>query len=175
MKVTICTSVDVVVNTSIICCVLCVLSQCCLFLWFVHYASCFNIACVSGLSILCLFTSDTGSIETRHNMDKPETQAVLGQDTEWKNQRHRQHWDKTQYCLFLWFVHYASCFNIACVSGLSILCLFSMLPVSVVCPFTEWTNQRHRQYWDETHNGQTRVTSSIGIRHRTDKPRHRQL
>jgi hypothetical protein len=32
------------------------------------------------------------------------------------------------------------------------------------------TNQRHRQYWDETHNGQTRITSSIGIRHRMDKP-----
>jgi hypothetical protein len=35
---------------------------------------------------------------------------------------------------------------------------------------TEWTNQRHWQYWDETHNGQTRVTSSIEIRHRMDKP-----
>ena len=35
---------------------------------------------------------------------------------------------------------------------------------------TEWTNQRHRQNWDETHNGQTRVTSSIEIRHRMDKP-----
>jgi hypothetical protein len=35
---------------------------------------------------------------------------------------------------------------------------------------TEWTNQRHRQYWDEKQNGQTRVTRSIGIRHRMDKP-----
>jgi ketosteroid isomerase-like protein len=29
-------------------------------------------------------------------MDKPETQAVLRQDTEWTNQKHRQYWDKTQ-------------------------------------------------------------------------------
>jgi hypothetical protein len=35
----------------------------------------------------------------------------------------------SQYCLFLWFVHSASCFNTACVSGFSILCL-----ISVVCP-----------------------------------------
>ena len=28
-------------------------------------------------------------------MDKPETQAVLGQETEWTNQRHRQYSDKT--------------------------------------------------------------------------------
>jgi hypothetical protein len=32
---------------------------------------------------------DRGSIETRHIMDKPETQAVLRQDTEWANQRYR--------------------------------------------------------------------------------------
>jgi hypothetical protein len=57
---------------------------------------------------------DRGSIEKRHRMDKPVIQAVLRQDT-------------------------------------------------------NWTNQRHRQYWDETHNGQTRVTSSIGIRQRMDK------
>jgi hypothetical protein len=35
---------------------------------------------------------------------------------------------------------------------------------------TEWTNQRHRHYWNQTHNGQIRVTRSIGIRHRMDKP-----
>ena len=29
-------------------------------------------------------------------MDKPETQAVLGQDTEWTNQIHRQYCDKIQ-------------------------------------------------------------------------------
>jgi hypothetical protein len=29
-------------------------------------------------------------------MNKPETQAILRQDTEWTNQRHRQHWEKTQ-------------------------------------------------------------------------------
>ena len=57
-------------------------------------------------------TRDTCSIKTSHKMDKPETEAVLSQhtewtsqpeteavlrqDTEWTNQRHRQYWDKTQ-------------------------------------------------------------------------------
>jgi hypothetical protein len=38
-------------------------------------------------------TRDTGgSIETRHRMDKPETQSSkLKQNTEWTNQRHRQY------------------------------------------------------------------------------------
>jgi hypothetical protein len=31
-------------------------------------------------------TRETGSIETKHIMDKPETQAVLEQDTKWTNQ-----------------------------------------------------------------------------------------
>jgi ketosteroid isomerase-like protein len=91
-------------------CPFCVLFQYCLCLWFVHFAYCFNIACVSGLSILCLVpkrhrqscskmqngqTRDTCSIKTRNKMDKPETEAVLRQDVEWTNQRHRQYWDKT--------------------------------------------------------------------------------
>jgi hypothetical protein len=29
-------------------------------------------------------------------MYKPETQAVLGRDTEWADQSHKKHWDKTQ-------------------------------------------------------------------------------
>jgi hypothetical protein len=41
-------------------------------------------------------TGDTDSIKTRHIMDKPETHAVLRQDTERTNQRHIQDWDKTQ-------------------------------------------------------------------------------
>ena len=36
-------------------------------------------------------TRDTDSIGTRHIMDKPETQAVLGQDTELTNQIHMQY------------------------------------------------------------------------------------
>jgi hypothetical protein len=141
-------------------------------------------------------------------MDKPETHAALKQDTEWTYQRHRQYWDKTyngqtrdtgsietrhiidkpetqtalrsmwlwfvhsvscpntacvsglsilylvtilpvylvcpfcvlsQYCLCLWFVHSVSCLNAACVSGLSIMCLVSILPVSLVCPFSVQT------------------------------------
>jgi hypothetical protein len=35
---------------------------------------------------------------------------------------------------------------------------------------TEWTNQRHRQHWDETQNGQTRDTGSFETRKRMDKP-----
>jgi hypothetical protein len=31
-------------------------------------------------------TRETGSIETRHIMDKTETEAVLRKDTEWRNQ-----------------------------------------------------------------------------------------
>jgi hypothetical protein len=34
----------------------------------------------------------------------------------------------------------------------------------------EWTNQRQRQYWDKTQNGQSRDTGSIETRHRMDKP-----
>jgi ketosteroid isomerase-like protein len=28
-------------------------------------------------------------------MDKPETQALLGRDTEWADISHKKHWDKT--------------------------------------------------------------------------------
>jgi ketosteroid isomerase-like protein len=35
---------------------------------------------------------------------------------------------------------------------------------------TEWTNQKHRQYWDKTQNGQVRERGSIETRHRMDKP-----
>jgi hypothetical protein len=175
-------------------CQFCVLSQYCLCLWFVHSVSCFNTACVSGLSILCLVpippvslacplcvlytqngqTRDRGSIETRHIMDKPETQAVLGQDREWTNQRHRQYWNKIQNgqtrdtgsietrhkmdkpkkqavlrqgtkwadqshknhwdkTMCVWLVHYVSYPNTACVSSLFILCLVSILHVSLLC------------------------------------------
>jgi hypothetical protein len=36
---------------------------------------------------------------------------------------------------------------------------------------TEWTNQKNRQHWDKTHNGQNRDTGSIGPRHRMGKPK----
>jgi ketosteroid isomerase-like protein len=35
---------------------------------------------------------------------------------------------------------------------------------------TEWTNQKLRQYWDKTQNGQTRDRGSIETRHKMDKP-----
>jgi hypothetical protein len=61
-------------------CPLCVSSQCCLCLWFVHHMSCLNTTRVSGLSILSLVgqTRDSGSIGTRNIMGKPESQAALG-------------------------------------------------------------------------------------------------
>jgi hypothetical protein len=110
-----------ILHVSLICS-FCVLSQYCLCHWYVHYVSSLN----------------------KHIMKKPETQAVLGQDTEWTNQTeavlrkdtnwtnqwYRQHWDKTQNGQT-----WASCFNTACVSGLFIMCFVSILPVSLVCSF----------------------------------------
>jgi hypothetical protein len=180
-------------------CPLCILSQYCLCLWFIHHVSCLNIACVSGLNILSSIrtsqrewtkqtqrhywdrtqngqTRDTGKHwDKAQRMNKPEIQTLLRQDTEWTNQRRMS-------------------LNIACFSGFSILCLVSILPpVSLVCPFcvlsqyclflwfvnslclvsilpvsykmnkpetqavlgqdSEWSNQRHMQYWDKTHDG----------------------
>jgi hypothetical protein len=92
-------------------CPLCVLSQCCLCLWFVHSVSCPNTVCVSGLSILCLASKLPLSLVC----------PFCG---------------LSQNCLCLWLVHYVFCLNTACVSGLSILCLVSMIPLSLVCPFS---------------------------------------
>ena len=39
---------------------------------------------------------------------------------------------------------------------------------------TYWTNQRHRQYWEKTHNEHTRTTSIIGTRYIMDKPETQQ-
>jgi hypothetical protein len=41
----------------------------------------------------------------------------------------------SQCFLCLWFVHSVSCPNTVCVFGLSILCLVSILPLSLACPF----------------------------------------
>jgi hypothetical protein len=41
----------------------------------------------------------------------------------------------SQYCPCFWFVLSVSFLNTACVSGLTILYLVSMLPVSLVCSF----------------------------------------
>jgi hypothetical protein len=85
---------------------------------------------------LCLWLC---SIETRQRMDKPETQAVLKQDAEWTYQRNRQYWDKTHNGQArdtgsIGTIHYVSC-NTDRVSGLSIMCLVSILHVSLVWPF----------------------------------------
>jgi hypothetical protein len=42
----------------------------------------------------------------------------------------------SQYCLCRWLVHYVFCLNTACFSGLSILHHVSILPVSLVFPFS---------------------------------------
>jgi hypothetical protein len=121
-------------------------------------------------------------------MNKSETHAALRQDTEWTNHRPVSlvcpFCILFQYCLCLWFVHSLSFLNAACVCGLSILCLVSMLHVSLICSFCvlsqyclchwrkdrEWTNQRHRQYWNKMQNGQTRETGSIETKHIMNKP-----
>jgi hypothetical protein len=110
-------------------------------------------------------TRETGSIGTRLRMVKPETHAVLRQDTWWINQRHRQYCDKTQnLCPFS-----LACPNTACVSGLSIhsvlskYCLCLWLFYSV---YIEWTNQKHRQYWDKTEWIDKPDNGSIETRHR---------
>jgi hypothetical protein len=41
---------------------------------------------------------------------------------------------------------------------------------AVLRQVTEWTSQRHRQYWDKTQNGQTRDRGSIESRHIIGKP-----
>ena len=77
-------------------------------------------------------------------MDKPETQAVLKQDTEWTNQRNRQYWDKTH--------------NGQIRDRGSIETRHGMdKPVTQAA-------------LGKTHNGQARDTGSIGTRHRMDKP-----
>jgi hypothetical protein len=62
-------------------------------------------------------------------MDKPKSQAVLRQYTQWTNQRHMQYWEKT---------------------------------------FDGQTS--HKKHWDKTQNGQTRDTGSFETRQRMDKP-----
>jgi hypothetical protein len=68
-------------------------------------------------------------------MDKPETEAVLRQDTEWTSQRNRQYWDKTQ--------------NRQTRDRGSIETKHIMdkpETQAVLGQATEWTNQRHRQH-----------------------------
>ena len=68
-------------------------------------------------------------------MDKPETKAVLRQETEWTSQRHRQYLDKTQ--------------NGQTRDRGSIETRHIMATPEtqvVLRQDTDWTNQRHRQY-----------------------------
>jgi hypothetical protein len=62
-------------------CPFCVLSQYCLYPWFVHYVSCLNTACVFDLSINCLLSILHVSL--------PE--EALRKDREWTNQIHREY------------------------------------------------------------------------------------
>jgi hypothetical protein len=70
-----------------------------------------------------------------NKMDKPETEESLRQDTEWTNQRHMQHWDKTQ--------------NGQTRDTCSIKTKHIMdkpETQAVLGQATEWTNQRQRQF-----------------------------
>jgi hypothetical protein len=91
--------------------------------------SCLNTACVFGLSIMCL-------VSILHVFLVSPLYVL------------------PQYCLCLWFghhvsylntacvwfVHFRSCLNTACVSGLSMLCIVSMLHMSLVCRFVNFVS-----------------------------------
>jgi hypothetical protein len=112
-------------------CLICVLSQYCPFLWFVHYVSCLNNACVFGLSIKWFLSILHVSlfcplwVLPQYCLCLVCPLCVL-----------------SQYCMCLWFVHFQYCLNTACVSGLSIMCLASMLHVSLVCPLCVLSQKR---------------------------------
>jgi hypothetical protein len=185
-----------------------VLPQYYLCLRFVNSESCFNAVCASDWPIMCPIpirmclwfvhsVSCLCGIGKRHRMDNSKTEEVLRQDTEWTNQRHRKHWDKTQngqtrdtdsigtrpsyvlsqYYPCLWFINSESCFNAACASDQSIMCPIPIPHVSltqaVLREDTTGTSQRHMRYWDRTHNGLIRGTCSIETRLRIDKPETR--
>jgi ketosteroid isomerase-like protein len=66
-------------------------------------------------------------------MDKPETEAVLRQDTEWTSQRHRQYWE-----------HNGQARD---TGGIGTRQRMDKPETQAVLKQdTEWTNQRHRQY-----------------------------
>jgi hypothetical protein len=95
-----------------------------------------NIACVSGLSILWQYwAQDTGRRQIKQRMDNPETQAILstGHRTKTNKTKSGQHRDRGNigHKFFVLFV-FVLCLvpNIACVSGLSILCFICLRPVS---------------------------------------------
>ena len=94
-------------------------------LWFVDSVSCLNVSCVSGLSIMCLVSILPVSLACPI--------CVLSQYC-------RCLWFIHYLCLVsilmcLWFVHYVSCPNNACFSGLSIMCLVSILRVYLFFSF----------------------------------------
>ena len=119
-------------------CPLCVLSQCCMCLWFVHSVSCLNIHCVSGLSILCPvpimpvslvcpFVSclSNACVWFVHPLCLVSMLPVSGLSIHCLVSIMPMCLGclicvLSQYCPYLWFVHYVSCLNNACVFGLSI-------------------------------------------------------
>ena len=102
-----------------------VLSQYRMSLLFVHFVFCPNAACVSGLSILCFVSMLPVSLVcpicvfSQYCLCLVCPFCVL-----------------SQYRLCLWLVHDVFCLNTACFSGMSILHLVSILPVSLICPFS---------------------------------------
>jgi hypothetical protein len=105
-------------------CPLCVLPQCCMCLWFIHQVSSLNITCVSDVSIMCLLSILHVSLVSPLCVSPQYCMCLICSSCV-----------LSQYYMSLWFVHFRSCPNNACVSGLSIMYLVSILPVSLVCPF----------------------------------------
>jgi hypothetical protein len=69
-------------------------------------------------------------------MDKPETQAVLKEDTKGTNQRHMRYWDRTHNGL------------IRCTCSIETrLRIDKPETHAALKQDTEWTNQRHRRQY----------------------------
>jgi hypothetical protein len=100
-------------------------SQYCMRLCFVHCVSCLNTACVFGLSIMCLVSIMHVSLVSPLYVLPQYCLCLVCPLCVF-----------SQYCMCLWFVHFRYCLNTACVSGLSILCLASIMLVSLVCSFS---------------------------------------
>jgi hypothetical protein len=104
-------------------CSFCVLFQCCRCLCFVDYVSCLNTACVTGLSIMCLLSILHVSLV----------------------------------CPF--FFLFQSCLKTydGQIRDTSIIGIGHRMntpePQPLLGQDSAWSNQRHMQYWDKTHDG----------------------
>jgi hypothetical protein len=127
----------------------CVLSQYCPCLCFVHFLSCLNTVCVTGLSIMCLLSIlPVSGLSILGLVSKLPVSLVY------------------LFCVlsqcFLWLVCPFCVLSQYCHGLIRGTCSIETR-LRIDKPETQvvlrqdiwWTNQRHRQYWDKTQNGQT--------------------